>query len=142
MYCTTHSQAASPDISLVSIRYISQTYPTYLCPIPNISRNVISGTYLKLISNIYCTSQVAKIHDVLGTPSQSTLDKLRKYKSRSLDFNFPYKRGKKLGRNCCSPFKVPNFKGIPRIKPHTSYIFNNQKSHDLDTMSIVLPDER
>ncbi|XP_063683305.1 MAPK/MAK/MRK overlapping kinase-like isoform X6 [Bolinopsis microptera] len=42
--------------------------------------------------------QVAKIHDVLGTPSQSTLDKLRKYKSRSLDFNFPYKRGTGLAK--------------------------------------------
>jgi len=42
--------------------------------------------------------QVAKIHDVLGTPSQTTLDKLRKYKSRSLDFNFPYKRGSGLAK--------------------------------------------
>lgn len=49
--------------------------------------------------------QVAKIHDILGTPSQATLDKLRKYKSRSLDFNFPYKRGSGLAKMI--PFGTP-----------------------------------
>ena len=36
--------------------------------------------------------QLAKIHDVLGTPSQKVLDKIRKH-SRATDVNFPKKTG-------------------------------------------------
>ena len=64
--------------------------------------------------------QVAKIHDVLGTPSQTTLDKLRKYKSRSLDFNFPYKRGK---------ISFKSNKSFLYIKSNTSFLyFKSNKS--------------
>ncbi|XP_067942580.1 MAPK/MAK/MRK overlapping kinase-like [Watersipora subatra] len=37
--------------------------------------------------------QIAKIHDILGTPSQTMLDKL-KHKTRGIDFNFPVKQGR------------------------------------------------
>ncbi|XP_031558432.1 MAPK/MAK/MRK overlapping kinase-like [Actinia tenebrosa] len=47
--------------------------------------------------------QIAKIHDVLGTPPSSILQKLRN-KSRSMNFNFPQKKGT----------------GISKLLPHAS----------------------
>ncbi|KXJ14440.1 MAPK/MAK/MRK overlapping kinase [Exaiptasia diaphana] len=47
--------------------------------------------------------QIAKIHDVLGTPPASILQKLRN-KSRSMNFNFPQKKGT----------------GISKLLPHAS----------------------
>ncbi|KAF6024165.1 MOK [Bugula neritina] len=37
--------------------------------------------------------QISKIHDIMGTPSQTMLDKL-KHKTRGIDFNFPPKQGR------------------------------------------------
>ncbi|XP_033844221.1 MAPK/MAK/MRK overlapping kinase-like [Periophthalmus magnuspinnatus] len=48
--------------------------------------------------------QVAKIHDVLGTPDQSVLHKFKQ--SRAMRFNFPQKKGTGLSRlipNCPAP---------------------------------------
>ncbi|XP_072313396.1 MAPK/MAK/MRK overlapping kinase-like [Eucyclogobius newberryi] len=48
--------------------------------------------------------QVAKIHEVLGTPDQSILHKFKK--SRAMQFNFPQKKGTGLSRlipNCPAP---------------------------------------
>ncbi|CAL1575955.1 unnamed protein product [Knipowitschia caucasica] len=48
--------------------------------------------------------QVAKIHDVLGTPDQSVLHKFKR--SRAMHFNFPQKKGTGLSRlipNCPAP---------------------------------------
>ncbi|XP_055010914.1 MAPK/MAK/MRK overlapping kinase isoform X2 [Boleophthalmus pectinirostris] len=48
--------------------------------------------------------QVAKIHDVLGTPDQSVLHKFKQ--SRAMQFNFPQKKGTGLSRlipNCPAP---------------------------------------
>ncbi|KAK7945191.1 hypothetical protein WMY93_000919 [Mugilogobius chulae] len=48
--------------------------------------------------------QVAKIHDVLGTPDQSVLHKFKQ--SRAMHFNFPLKKGTGLSRlipNCPAP---------------------------------------
>ncbi|XP_034325536.1 MAPK/MAK/MRK overlapping kinase isoform X5 [Magallana gigas] len=44
--------------------------------------------------------QIAKIHDIMGTPDSSVLDKLKK--SRGMNFNFPQKKGT----------------GIERLLPH------------------------
>ncbi|XP_076098270.1 MAPK/MAK/MRK overlapping kinase-like isoform X1 [Mytilus galloprovincialis] len=46
--------------------------------------------------------QIAKIHDILGTPDPSVLNKLKK--SRGMNFNFPSKKGS----------------GIERLLPHVS----------------------
>ncbi|XP_061700931.1 MAPK/MAK/MRK overlapping kinase-like [Syngnathoides biaculeatus] len=48
--------------------------------------------------------QIAKIHDVLGTPDQSVLRKFKQ--SRSVNFNFPAKKGSGISRllpNCAAP---------------------------------------
>lgn len=48
--------------------------------------------------------QVAKIHDVLGTPDQSILQKFKQ--SRAIHFNFPQKKGTGISRlipNCPAP---------------------------------------
>ncbi|XP_028251683.1 MAPK/MAK/MRK overlapping kinase isoform X1 [Parambassis ranga] len=48
--------------------------------------------------------QVAKIHDVLGTPDQTLLQKFKK--SRAMHFNFPLKKGTGISRlipNCPAP---------------------------------------
>ncbi|XP_033736171.1 MAPK/MAK/MRK overlapping kinase-like isoform X3 [Pecten maximus] len=46
--------------------------------------------------------QIAKIHDILGTPDPSVLNKLKK--SRGMNFNFPHKKGT----------------GVERLLPHVS----------------------
>ncbi|XP_021359498.1 MAPK/MAK/MRK overlapping kinase-like [Mizuhopecten yessoensis] len=46
--------------------------------------------------------QIAKIHDILGTPDPSVLNKLKK--SRGMNFNFPHKKGT----------------GVERLIPHVS----------------------
>jgi renal tumor antigen len=40
--------------------------------------------------------QVTKIHNVLGTPSPATLEKLKKHSNSHIDFNFPPKEGTPL----------------------------------------------
>ncbi|XP_077476878.1 MAPK/MAK/MRK overlapping kinase [Stigmatopora argus] len=48
--------------------------------------------------------QIAKIHDVLGTPDQSVLRKFKQ--SRTMHFNFPAKKGSGISRllpNCAAP---------------------------------------
>ncbi|XP_057714965.1 MAPK/MAK/MRK overlapping kinase-like isoform X1 [Corythoichthys intestinalis] len=48
--------------------------------------------------------QIAKIHDVLGTPDQSVLRKFKQ--SRAMHFNFPAKKGSGISRllpNCAAP---------------------------------------
>ncbi|XP_061651943.1 MAPK/MAK/MRK overlapping kinase-like isoform X1 [Phyllopteryx taeniolatus] len=48
--------------------------------------------------------QIAKIHDVLGTPEQSVLRKFKQ--SRAMHFNFPAKKGSGISRllpNCATP---------------------------------------
>ena len=40
--------------------------------------------------------QVTKIHNVLGTPTPETLNKLKKHSNSHIDFNFPPKEGTPL----------------------------------------------
>jgi len=49
--------------------------------------------------------QVTKIHNVLGTPSPATLDKLKKHSNSHIDFNFPPKEGTPFATllpHCCT----------------------------------------
>jgi len=42
--------------------------------------------------------QVAKIHNILGTPPPATLDKLKKHSNSHIDFNFPSKEGTPMAK--------------------------------------------
>ena len=49
--------------------------------------------------------QVTKIHQILGTPPQETLAKLKKHSNSHIDFNFPHKEPQQMAKLIphCSP---------------------------------------
>uniref|UniRef100_A0A3Q2YYQ0 mitogen-activated protein kinase n=1 Tax=Hippocampus comes TaxID=109280 RepID=A0A3Q2YYQ0_HIPCM len=73
--------------------------------------------------------QIAKIHDVLGTPEQCVLRKFKQ--SRAMHFNFPAKKGSGISRllpNCAAPavsllYQMLAYDADERITAASQYIF-------------------